>query len=85
MQEEVFIRQAQLLKERLKQEEQGLAAFGYLWNDGTTAADRLLHGAERLMYQEKQQHYRTVHAECRNVRVMHKLCINDTDSKEKVK
>ena len=46
------------LKERLKQEEQGLAAFGYLWNDGTTAADRLLHGAERLMYQEKQQHYR---------------------------
>ena len=58
VQEEVFIRQAQLLKERLKQEEQGLAAFGYLWNDGTTAADRLLHGAERLMYQEKQQHYR---------------------------
>ena len=63
VQEAVFIRQAQLLKERLKQEEQGLAAFGYLWNDGTTAADSLLHGAERLMYQEKQQHYQENYAD----------------------
>lgn len=86
VQEEVFIRQAQLLKERLKQEEQGLAAFGYLWNDGTTAADRLLHGAEQPDVSGKAAALPgTVHAECRNVRVMHKLCINDTDSKEKVK
>lgn len=57
MQETEFIRQAELLKERLKQEEQELAAFGYLWDSGSTGADKLLHRAERLMYQEKQMHY----------------------------
>lgn len=56
-QETEFIRQAQLLRERLKQEEQELAAFGYLWDGGGTDADKLLHRAERLMYQEKQLHY----------------------------
>lgn len=57
MQKTEFIRQAELLKERLKLEEQELAAFGYLWDDGSTGADKLLHRAERLMYQEKQLHY----------------------------
>ena len=57
IQETEFTRQAQLLKERLKQGEQELAAFGYLWDDGGTGADKLLHRAERLMYQEKQLHY----------------------------
>ncbi len=55
--EEEFTRQAELLKERLKQEEQELAAFAYLWNGGSTGAGQLLHRAERLMYQEKQLHY----------------------------
>lgn len=57
MQETEFIRQAELLRERLKKEEQELAAFGYLWDGGSTDADELLHRAERLMYQEKQLHY----------------------------
>ena len=54
---EEFNRQAELLKERLKQDEQELAAFGYLWDGGSTGADKLLHRAERLMYREKQLHY----------------------------
>ena len=57
MQKTEFIRQAELLRERLKKEEQELAAFGYLWDGGSTDADELLHRAERLMYQEKQLHY----------------------------
>ena len=57
VQETEFIRQAELLKKRLKQEERDLAAFGYLWDDGSTSADKLLHRAERLMYEEKRLHY----------------------------
>ena len=57
VQEAEFVQKAELLKKRLKQEEQELAAFGYLWDGGGSGADRLLHRAERLMYQEKQLHY----------------------------
>ena len=53
-----FIKQAERLKERLMHQEKELAAFGYLWNDGTVSADELIHKAERLMYEEKQLHYR---------------------------